>query len=204
MRDFYIHGRMADDSHPLLDFAEYGATERALYHRAPVPAALPPVRLQLGEPVPSAPKLVDYHSLPLPVISDRIRRVLEPLHLPDVQFIPAIVGTSERSHPYWLLHVWNFVRCIDRNASVLRIDEDDGEILGIGKLILDAKALDEIPPERRRLFRLDEFSSVHIWSDVVRNAVMATSPEGIRFWPANGWNESADFSSTREKSGRSE
>jgi hypothetical protein len=137
--------------------------------------------------------MVDHHSLPEPVFSPRLRDVLEPLKLYGVQLIPADVKVKEDDvRRYWLLHVHNEIPCIDRERSSLSIDEDDGGVLGIDKLVLDERVLGEIPLERRRVFLLAE-DTVYLCHQSVADLLRALQPEGLRFIRVDQWNDSAGF-----------
>jgi hypothetical protein len=138
--------------------------------------------------------MADHLSLPKPVFTEKVARAIEALKLPDVQLVSAVVETPEREYPYFVLNVWNDIRCVDRSASDISIDEDDPEdILFIRKLALNWKAIEEVPPERRLLFRLMEDCAVYIFAQPVVDAILATSPTGIRFRPADGWEKGRAF-----------
>jgi hypothetical protein len=93
--------------------------------------------------------MVDYYSLPRPVVAPRIRDALELLGLDGVQWVPADVSVRPGDvRRYWLLHVYRELACIDREHSQLDVDEDDGAVLGIEKLVLDEQTLQEVPLER--------------------------------------------------------
>jgi hypothetical protein len=138
--------------------------------------------------------MADHLSLPLPVFTEKVARAIEALKLPDVQLVPAVVQTPGREYPYFVLNVWNFIACVDRAASDITLDEDDpSDIQFIRRLVLDMNAIEEVAPERRLLFRLAEDSPTFVFAQPVVDAILATSPEGIRFWPANGWGEGHAF-----------
>ncbi len=62
-----------------------------------------PIKLCLGPPIPDQPVMVDYHSLPKPVVGERIKNVLEPLHIGGTQLIPAHIPVGDDVYDYWLL-----------------------------------------------------------------------------------------------------
>lgn len=191
---YYVHGRAPGNSHPLLGFIGNSPGEDALYRRRSVPPEWTPLRLRLSRSAPRKPVMADHLSLPKPVFTEKVARAIEALKLPDVQLVSAVVETPEREYPYFVLNVWNDVRCVDRSASDLSIDEDDpDDILTIRKLALDRKAIEDVPPERRLLFRLAECSIIYMFAQPVVDAILATSPTGIRFWPADGWGEGRAF-----------
>jgi hypothetical protein len=144
--------------------------------------------------VPREPKRVDYHSLPNPVVSKKIKDALEPLKIHGIQLIPVTVQAEEESYPYWLLHVHTGIACIDQERSDLWRTSRSQSIIGVNKLALDRDVLKEIPQERRRIFVLDELPSTHIVDGFVKQAILSVKPEGVRFFPAEGWGMDSAFS----------
>jgi hypothetical protein len=139
---------------------------------------------------------VDYHSLPRPVVSQRIRDVLAALPLVGVQLVPADVRVrGEDVRRYYLVHVYQRIAAIDRERSVLDVSED-GDVLGIQRLVLDMEKIAQVPREERLVFRLMESTSVHLFHESVVNAVLALKPEGVRFTPANEWGDAVGFKRT--------
>jgi hypothetical protein len=188
--DYFVITRAGSNRHPLLDWDEDGGR----FYRSESVAVAEPIKLRLGAPVPPAPEMVDYHSLPKPVVSSRVRDVLEPLHLRGVQLIPADVRVKVGDiRRYWLVHAYRRIACVDRQQSLLDVDEDDGDVLGIQKLVLDEKALEQLPEEERLIFRLDESPSLHLFHQTVVSAVLALQPEGLQFIPVANWSDSAGF-----------
>lgn len=189
MDTYYVVGRAGSNRHPLLAWDEDGLRYMKF---EPVDDGRP-IRLRLGAPVPAAPVMADYHSLPSPVVSQRVRDVLAALPLVGVQFVPADVRVrGDDVRRYHLVHVYQRLAAIDRERSVLDLFED-GDVLGIQQLVLDMEKIAEVPLEKRLVFRLMESPSVHLFHESVVNAVLALQPEGLRFTPADGWSDSAGF-----------
>jgi hypothetical protein len=190
--EYFVIESAPNNRHPLLQWDElvwgFGRPE-------PVSVAHP-VRLRLGKPIPRDPEMVDHHSLPQPVFSTRIAEVLEPLDLFGVQLVPADVKVKECDvRRYWVLHVYNEISCVDRQRSVLSIDDDDGRVLGIDSLVLDERVLERIPQEQRLLFVLEESISTCVFHRSVVERILALTPppEGVRFIRVDRWNDSAGF-----------
>jgi hypothetical protein len=189
--DYFVLERAGSNLYPLLGWDQSGS---AFYKKKPVTVS-EPVRLRLGEPIPPKPVMVDHHSLPEPVVSKRLRDVLEPLRLHRTQLIPADVKVSDGDvRQYWLLHVFNEIAGLDLNHSVCD-RYADGEVFSIEKLILDEKALGAIPLQERQVFVLAEDISVYLFHQAVVERVMSVMPppEGLRFIPAAQWNASIGF-----------
>ncbi|WP_164015790.1 imm11 family protein [Pyxidicoccus trucidator] len=187
--DYFVIMRAGPSTYPLLEWDEY---RLGFLRPAPVDATVP-IQLRLGRPVPRAPVMVDYHSLPEPVVSERLKDALAALDLFGLQLVPADVKVKpDDVRRYWLLHVFNWIACIDRQSSATSLSRR-GTVLGIDKLVLDEKVLQEIPLERRRVFCLDEFISTHLFHHSVVEQVLALNPEGVRFVRVDQWNDSAGF-----------
>ncbi|RKH44791.1 imm11 family protein [Corallococcus sicarius] len=190
--DYFVIESAPNNSHPLLQWDEL-----VWGFGRPEPVTLSnPVRLRLGSPVPPHPVMVDHHGLPQPVFSTRMKEVLEPLGLHGVQLVPADVKVKpDDVRRYWVLHVYNEIACADRQRSVLSIDAEDGEVLGIDALVLDERVLQEIPLERRLLFVLAESISTYVFHRSLVEQLLALTPppEGMAFVRADKWSDSAGF-----------
>jgi hypothetical protein len=152
-----------------------------------------PLKLRLGAPVPRSPVMVDYHSLPDPVIATRLKEALELLKLHGVQLLPADVTVkSDDVRRYWLLRIHNEIACMDPQRSVCTYF-DNGSVLGIDKLVLDEQVLREIPLEQRLVFCLAESSSVSLFHQSIVDLMLALKPEGLRFIRVDQWNDGAGF-----------
>ncbi|MFP2928529.1 imm11 family protein [Pyxidicoccus sp. 3LG] len=188
--EYFVLLRARSQQHPLL---AWNQSYSAFLKGRPV-EVLEPVKLKLGAPVLPKPVMVDHHSLPSPpVVSSRLKDVLEAAQLPGVQFVPADVQVGDEVLRYWLLHMWRRITCVDRERSVLTL-YPNGDVLDIGRLVLDEQVLRELPLQQRLAFELEE-DIVHIFHRTVVDRVMSLTPppEGLRFVPVPEWNDSAGF-----------
>lgn len=189
--DYFVIEAEANSSHPLLQWDE----DSGRFYKGERVAVTEPVRLRLGSPIPVSPVMVDHHTLPEPVFSRRVMELLEPLELHDVQLVPADVKVKpDDVRRYWLLHVFNEIPCIDRQRSSCTF-YPDGSVLGLNKLVLDERALQEIPLEQRMLFVLAESPSTYVFHRSLVDRILALTPppEGMRFFRVDRWNDSAGF-----------
>ncbi|MFP2929477.1 imm11 family protein [Pyxidicoccus sp. 3LG] len=188
--EYFVIEAAASNAHPMLAWDEYLP---GLGGPRPAKPLGRPVKMRLRKPVPRNPVMVDHHELPDPVLSPRLKEVLEPLELHNVQFVLADVKVKpDDVRPYWLMHVYNWIACIDRERSVLTF-YDSGDVLGVRKLVLDEKVLQEIPLERRRVFCPAETPATHVFHQSIVEKVLALQPEGLRFIPVDRWSDSAAF-----------
>ncbi|MFP2928533.1 imm11 family protein [Pyxidicoccus sp. 3LG] len=187
--EYFVLLRARSQQHPLLSWDQ---DYLAFLGGEPVEVQ-EPVKLKLGEPVPPKPVMADHHSLPSPVVSSRLKDVLDAAQLPGIQFVPADVQAGDEVLRYWLVHMWRRLTCVDRERSVLTL-YPDGDILDIDRLVLDENVLREIPLRERLAFRLEE-DIVHIFHSTVVERVMSLTPppEGLRFVPVPEWNDAAGF-----------
>lgn len=158
-----------------------------------------PVKMRLGNPISPNFEWVDFHEVPDPVVSPLLADVLAPLDLHGVQLVPAVVrhpkdsGPFPELHDYWFVHVWNRIHCLDRENSDVEYDEDDGDIWGIDKLVLDVKTLAMFELRKRLMFELAEDASVLLVHESIKAAIEAVNPKGCRFFRATDWNSDCTF-----------
>ena len=191
MSDYYVISRANNNHHPLF---EWDQRSGMFYKGVPVEIE-EPVKLRLGAPIPGKPKMVDYHSLPESVVSEKIWNVLEPMNIDGIQLVPAKVrGVNEGDvYDYWLIHIYNEIACMDRNLSVYSIDDSDGRIDDIARLVLDNGILNDIPLEERLVFELSEGSAMFLYHASVVTAVLSENPEGVTFTNVAEWNDGTAF-----------
>ena len=152
------------------------------------------IKLRLGAPVPTHPIMVDYHSLPEPVVGERIKNVLEPLHIGGTQLIPARIPVGDEVYDYRLLHVFNRIVCVDKEQSNCTYSRS-GRMIDIKHLALDEDILGDLPLERRLIFVLAESTSTYLFHQSIKDAVMAIEPKGVQFFRADQWGSAAVFGS---------
>ncbi|ATB44653.1 imm11 family protein [Corallococcus macrosporus] len=180
----------ASNDYPMLSWDEYFV---GLVRPKPVKPLGRPVKLRLGKPIPRNPIMADFHELPEPVFSPRMKNALEPLGLHGVQFIPAdVLVKPDDVRPYWIMHVHNWIACIDRERSVVSLHED-GDVFGVQKLVLDERVLEAISLEQRLAFCLADTPSTHVFHQSLVEQVLALKPEGLRFISVSQWSDSAAF-----------
>lgn len=188
--EYFVIESAASNDHPMLSWDEYISTFGGPKPFKPLGR---PIKLRLGKPIPKNPVMVDHHELPSPVFSARLKDALEPLELHGVQFILADVTVKPGDvRPYWLMHVYNWIECMDRQLSRFKLSPY-GIALSLPRLVLDEKVLQEIPLERRQVFRLKESTSTHVFHQSVVEKVLALQPEGLRFIRVDKWSDSAAF-----------
>lgn len=187
--EYYVLEREGDDSYPLLEW------NQAECPRPSRPSMIKePIKLCLGEPVPAKPIMSDFHELPNPVVGERIKNLLEPMDLYQVQFVHAEIPLDGTVHDYWLMHVYNRIECVDKDLSVLKCSKR-GRVISIEKLVLSESVLNETPLEERLVFLLRESTSTLLIHNSVKDAIMALDPppEGLRFFRADKWNHASAF-----------
>lgn len=188
--EYFVLMRARSQQHPLLTW-----DQEYLPFLRPAPVAVSePVKLKLGEPIPPRPVMVDHHSLPSPVVSPRLKEVLEAAQLPGVQFVPADVQAGDEVLRYWLVHMWRAIPCLDRRRSIFEETESGRVLLSLDKLVLDESVLREIPLHERRAFILEE-DTVHLFHDSIVEQVLSLTPppEGLRFIPVAEWGDASGF-----------
>jgi hypothetical protein len=190
MMNYYVAEPENNDNYPMLSWDDPRSRNVARNEEV---VTTTPVRLRLGAPVPKTPQMVDFHILPEPVISKKLRDVLEPMKLPLVQMVPVqIVTETGTHHDYSLFHVRNRLQCL--NISMSRYEANGrGEILILEKPVLDERVLGKVPEEDRRVFRPVEYSGLWLFHEKVMRAIMAARPVGLRFFHVRDWSDTVVF-----------
>ncbi|WP_410478110.1 imm11 family protein [Myxococcus sp. MxC21-1] len=189
--DYFVLERAGDSSVPLLKWRQ----ESGEFRKGRAVVGQEAVQLQLLDPAPAEPKMVDHHALPDPVVSTRIRNVLRKFELHDVQLIQAVVWIGNDVYVYWLVHIFNEVRCLDEEKSEVIRSPSRRFIHSIERLVLMEEVLAAIPLKERRVFALAESPSVNLFHREVVEEILALTPavEGLRFVPAAEWTTDSAF-----------
>jgi hypothetical protein len=188
--EYYRVDSTNDSTIPLL--SSDAGNPRYLYKDFPIEK--PELMLfKFGKPIPKKPKMADYLSSPDPVISKKIFDVLVPLKIEGIQLLPArIRGKEEKIFTdYWAIHIYHRLKCIDTKFSDCKID--DSGLEHVKKLVLNKKILDDVPLNKRLVFRLKEDYAYELFHASIVDAIMAVKPEGIRFVNIEQWNEGSFF-----------
>jgi len=131
------------------------------------------------QPVPSNAELTDYIGVPDSVVSKRIYDILHPLNIHGIQLLPsAVYLNGEKYEGYWAIHIWNYIKCIDVEASDVEIT-----MAGVygGRIVIDAKRFEKIPLKERLIFRSEEGEMLKIFHKTIVEKILAVKPTGLVF-----------------------
>lgn len=188
--EYYIIGRKDVPGAPLL---RWDQQRFKFYKGLPVEISVP-INLKIADPQPREPQKMDYLSLPKPVISEKIKNVLEPLKIKGIQILPAKVKISkEEFWDYWYLHIFNKIECIDFEKSDCVFADSDGKILNISSLVFDNKKLDKIPLEERLIFLPKEYASYEVFHKSIVEEIQAIEPTGLIWARVSEWDDGYTF-----------
>lgn len=168
-----------------------------LVEEDPVKERIEPLKLCFNSPIPKKVIMIDYHSLPSSVVSKKIFEVLDEMKIWGIQLLPAEIRnnkTNEIYSDYWVIYVYNKIRCLDMKNAEYTLFKSDRKVKSINKLILDREILSQIPLEKRLVFSLKEAVSCKVYHKSVVDAVLAANPEGVIFTPIEEWYEGIQFS----------
>lgn len=170
--EYYFLMRDGSPVYPLLRYKESESTIK--FYNDDYIDIEEPVDLYFKEPFPEKTKMGAYHSLPAPVVSKEIKDLLAKFELKNVQFIPAIVHDNKGNdyHDYYILHVYNLIRCVDLEKSEWKPALTAGNILTYDKLVFDDMVLDNIRLEERLVFALAEESTSIVFHDTVVDEII--------------------------------
>ena len=189
-QEYFVIERGGSNNYPLLEWDQ----SSGLFDKGKPVTVTEPIKLRLGAPVPAKPEMVDYHSLPEPVIGERIKNLLEPMNIYGIQLIPANISVEEEIYHYWLLHVFHEISCLDKDKSICAYSKR-GRVIDIKHLVLDENILQEIPLEKRLIFVLRESTSTYLFHRSIKDSIMALDPasKGIQFFCADVWGSDVVF-----------
>jgi len=188
--DYFVIGRENCDDYPLLKAADR-ETSSAVARTAPLPDEFV-AQLQPRPPVPRHPRWVDFHKMPQPVISAKIVDLLAPLELPMVQLVKAQIEGADVEGSYHVLHVMNMISCLDRERSSVATSRT-GAIIEIERLALDEEVLEQVPEQNRRLFILEEDTSVYLVDKGIADLIESAQPVGLKLYHTSEWHGAVGF-----------
>lgn len=188
-KEYYIIGRKNIASAPLFDWAQLSFD---FYKGTPVEIK-EPIKLRLGSPKPKNPKKMDYHSLPKPVLSEKLKNLLETLKIKGIQLLPAKVEvTKDEYWDYWFLHIYNKFECIDTQKSSCLINKRE-RIISMDTIVLDNKKIEKIPLKDRLIFIPKEYGSYEIFHESIVEKIDSLEPTGLTWTNLLDWNDNINF-----------
>lgn len=151
-----------------------------------------------AKPIPTNAQLADHHYLTAnaPVISHRLKDILEGLNLKQVQLLPTIVRDKKgKEHEgYYIVHVLNLIKCMDKEKSEwtphFKLEEKASDVQ---KLVLDNDVLDKIPLEERLVFALWENSLEVLYHRSVIEKMLELNPTGLTVHRLSGYDQGLPF-----------
>ncbi|WP_004472777.1 WGR domain-containing protein [Leptospira santarosai] len=192
--NYFVLERENNDSYPLLACDDDTYFLR-IKDRSLIAASDVEMKLRIGAPVPKKYTLVDYHSLPAPVVSQRIKKAIDQLSVCNINFIPATIATPEETFSnYYVLHVAK-IQCLDEKKSTLSIGSH-GQIFEADTLVLDEAILKKIPFERRAIFMMHYGIDYYIIHEKIVSEILKINPKGAQFIPISEYTSNSCFLNT--------
>lgn len=148
------------------------------------------------DPMPNNPEYVDYHTWGgVPVISPKFVEALKELDIYGIQNVRGTDGDviKELKLDYYLLHIYNFIICMDMKKSVYDFNERRQSVTSVEKFTLDSEKLSQIPLEKRLVFRMKEYGVYNMFHQSVVDHLNKFDLKGMRFIPVTSWNDNAHF-----------
>ncbi|MCG2839306.1 hypothetical protein L6J37_20960 [Photobacterium sp. WH77] len=134
----------------------------------------------------------DYHETAEQLVSEKFRQVLEPFHLPGVDFYQTnIVNGDKIWSEHYYMHIWNHHQAINKKRSEI-LGTYVGDRFTLLKLSLDEKVLDQVPLEKRLVFTLEE-KPVFLFHESVVAALSAADLSGLGFRRVDSWSIGSAF-----------
>ncbi|UIP26711.1 imm11 family protein [Photobacterium sp. TLY01] len=134
----------------------------------------------------------DYHETAEQLVSEKFRQVLEPFHLPGVDFYQTnIVNGDKIWSEHYYMHIWNHHKAIHHGRSEIDgtyVDDD----FTLEVLSLDENVLDKIPLEKRLVFTLEE-KPKFLFHETVVQALREANLTGLSFERVDSWSIGSAF-----------
>lgn len=183
----------------MLDYTSGGGNSAEIDVSDPATDLTSKRMLKYAKPIPRKPKFADLHFLTqyAPVISGRLKNVLESLNLKEVQFLPAIIRDdkgNEHDNGFYIVHVYNDIKCLNKEKSDWEESLfNEEKVSEIDKLVLDNEVLDQIPLGERLIFALWEESSLVFYHRSVVEKILDIDPTGLTVYSISGYDSSFPF-----------
>ena len=146
--------------------------------------------LTFNPPYPKKPDMVDYHFCECrAAFSKKIYDALKTTEIKGLQLVPCIIHSNKgvEYNDYWVANILQKYIFLDTDKTEGVIDEDDGEWIGIDKMVLNEEKVLQVPLEERLLFVVKEFSGYVLYHKTVVDLIMSVNPTGLKFIHINDW-----------------
>lgn len=188
--EYYIIDRAYDKAYPLIG-PQDDSMHTMMYPRTRERIENPELtQFRFCAPIPRKPVIGDYFAEPSSIVSKKIANVLDAMHIEGIQLIPAEIetNTGDILKDYFYIHIYNYLKAVDRENSKCKVDRTDPNLLSwIDRFELDKEILAEIPLEKRLIFKLFEFCTIHLYHESIVNAIMSVKPQGVSFTKVEKW-----------------
>lgn len=152
------------------------------------------LNIYLDDPRPKKPEYVDFHtSGSTPVVSKKMKDLLEPLNIDGIQFIKGTKGDviEGLKLEYYLLHIYSRIICIDRDKSNISVGSIG--VKDVTSFILDNELLIKTPEEKRLIFKVREYGVIQLFHKSIVDIIEDAGLKGLRFIPVIKWNDNVAF-----------
>ncbi|THB63584.1 MAG: hypothetical protein D6B27_12015 [Gammaproteobacteria bacterium] len=116
------------------------------------------------------------------VINRKVYSIFEKNNINNIDYYDAVVIdeiTAKKEANYKVGNIIGLIKCINFEKSELVLDDQDGSIEFIDKLVLNEDYLKEI---KLKIFRLEEFPPIIIVDDLVKKELESANISGINFY----------------------
>ena len=200
MKDYneeYFYVKKTGDNYPMLAYAAGGGNYAEIDNAEPLDITEKRIVCYTA-PIPAKPQLADLHFLAqhAPVISERLKNVLESLNLKDIQFLPAIIRDNRHNEHegFYIVHVYNEIKCLDKENSEWKQSRYDKErAKDVEKLVLNNEVLEQIPLEERLVFALWENSTYVLYHQSVVEKMLEIAPTGLTIYRLSKYDSGLPF-----------
>lgn len=194
--EYYMMSVDGKNSYPLL---AWGSTSNAPFRKKiPIDKDLLnlPMEIVFTDPYPKQYEMADLLMLGAQnTVSEKFKNLLENERIYGVQFFPVEIKTDKGNieSGHFAMHLWNRIPAIDKNNYQGSEVDEFGYINILDKFSLDPKILEDIPREKRLVFRLAEDPLKIIVHQSIYEAIKAERLTGMVFFRVDQWDTGSIF-----------
>ena len=141
-------------------------------------------------------RFVDYYSSgSKSIVSKNFCDFINELNVDGIQFLEGTEGNviKDLKLDYYYIHIFKRISCVDRNNSILDINEETNRIRSIKKFSIDSEVLKHISIEERLMFFLDESVHIKLFHETIVRQIISSGMKGFKFVKVSEWGEGSAF-----------
>jgi hypothetical protein len=134
-----------------------------------------------GKGTTKSPRMIDYHTTPHPLISEKLYSALNAMNIKGIQLIPAVIRGKNENYNYWYLHIYNAYPVLDIEKSECEWDDFLKKVMFIDTIVFKENELEKIKLEDRLIFKLAEDGLEFFFHKSIVDELLKIEPKSFKF-----------------------